>query len=195
MKKIITTCVLACATLLVSGCSMFGSGGVEIAPYRVLEQDEKFELRHYDSLILVSTPMSSLDEDRSPFYKLFNYISGDNDAEQDIAMTAPVFMDQADGETETMSFVLPKDFSMADAPIPQNPDVKLEEITDYTVATITFNGLLRQGNIQKHQALLEDWIQEKNWKKTGPAKAAGYNPPFTIPALRRNEILIPVEKP
>ena len=195
MKETMTVFILALVTLSISGCSVFGDSGVEIAPYTVLEKEEAFELRHYDRLVLVTTPMAGLGEQNSPFSRLFDYISGNNSGTEKIAMTAPVFMDQSESMSETMSFVLPESFSFEDAPKPQDPSVQLEEITDYTVATVTFSGLLRQDNIQKHKELLEDWIEQRSFKTTGPAKAAGYNPPFTIPSMRRNEVLIPVEKP
>lgn len=193
MKKPILIIALVAGILSLGGCSVFGNSGVEIAPYEVLEKDGAYELRHYKSLVLVTTPMQDLDEDSNPFYKLFNYISGENKAEQEFAMTAPVFMDQLDGKTETMSFVLPKDFKIADAPAPSDADVKLKEIKDYTVATITFSGSLNRKNIDANQVLLEAWVEKKGYDVTGAAKAAGYNPPFTIPAFRRNEVLIPVK--
>ncbi len=176
---------------------MFGhNSGVEIAPYKVLEKEDNLELRHYERLVLVTTGMpDGMDGKNSPFYKLFDYISGKNEDTKEIPMTAPVFMDQADSATESMSFVLPIDFTLESTPPPQDPAVTLEEIKDYTVATITFNGVLEQENINTHKALLEEWIKRKEFKKIGTVKAAGYNPPFTIPALRRNEILIPVKSP
>jgi hypothetical protein len=178
------------------GGAVFGKSGVEELPYTVLDKEDNFELRHYDRLVLVTTPMQDgTERQNSPFNTLFKYISGENQATTEIPMTAPVFMDQADQATEYMSFVLPEDFTIETAPVPQDPTVKLEEITDYTVATVTFSGFLKQDNIEKHKALLETWIARKALKKIGPVKAAGYNPPFTISAMRRNEILIQVQKP
>lgn len=175
---------------------MFGHSSVNIAPYSVLEKEDNLELRHYERLLLVSTPMpEGIEGQKAPFYKLFDYISGKNQDTQEIPMTAPVFMNQADQKTETMSFVLPASFTIEDVPRPRDPAVKLENITDYTVAAITFSGLLSQDNINQHQDLLEKWMMRKGYIKTGQVKAAGYNPPFTIPALRRNEVLIPVQKP
>lgn len=187
---------LCMVVFTLTGCSVFGKNNTEIAPYKVLEKEDHFELRHYDRLILVTTAMpDGMESQNSPFYKLFDYISGDNGSSKEIPMTSPVFMEQENQGAESMSFVLPKDFTIQDAPEPQDPTVRLEQITDYTVATIRFNGLLRQGNIEKHKDLLNAWIAEKGFEKTGPVKAAGYNPPFTLPAFRRNEILIPVQKP
>ncbi len=175
---------------------MFGHSGVEIAPYELLEKEDALELRHYERLVLVTTAMSSGMNDQSdPFNKLFDYISGENESTKEIPMTAPVFLDQTGEASEFMSFVLPENFSIENAPLPQDPAVKLEGIVNYTVAAITFSGSFNQDNINAHKIILEEWIARKGFKKKGAAKAAGYNPPFTIPALRRNEVLIPVAKP
>lgn len=188
--------ILYLCVMALSGCSVFGHSGVEIAPYEVLEKEDALELRQYERLVLVTTAMpTGMNEQSDPFYKLFDYISGKNELTKEIPMTAPVFMDQADETTESMSFVLPESFSIETAPIPEDPAVKLEEIVNYTVAAITFSGSLNQATINTHKIILEDWIARKGFEKRGAAKAAGYNPPFTIPALRRNEVLIPVIRP
>jgi hypothetical protein len=178
-----------------TGCSVFGNSGVEIAPYTVLQKEEPYELRHYERLVLVTTPYEDIEEQRNPFMRLFDYISGANDGTQEIAMTAPVFMDRQGNTSETMSFVLPESFSLESAPEPENSAVKLEELKNYTVATVTFNGLLGTENIEEHNELLNQWIAKMDLETIGPAKVAGYNPPYTIPWMRRNEVLIPVKMP
>jgi hypothetical protein len=179
----------------ITGCSVFGNSGVEIAPYTVLQKEEPYELRHYERLVLVTTPYEDIEEQRNPFMRLFDYISGANDGTKEIAMTAPVFMDRQGNTSETMSFVLPESFSLESAPEPENPAVKLEELKNYTVATVTFNGLLGTENIEEHNELLNQWIAKMELETIGPAKVAGYNPPYTIPWMRRNEVLIPVQMP
>jgi len=181
---------------VLSGCSVFGEISVKEAPFDVLTADGDYELRHYERLTLVSTNMpNGMESTSSPFYKLFNYISGNNDKTKNIDMTAPVFMDQSAQKTEAMSFVLPADFSLATAPLPTDSEVKVTELLDFTVAVIRFNGFLDQDAISAHKVLLQNWIADRGWVITGSAKAAGYNPPFTLPFLRRNEVLIPVNKP
>lgn len=198
---------------LLSGCAVFGDSGVEEAPYSVIEsaEDQAIDVRVYDRLVLVSTSMDKdLDgSQRAPFMRLFDYISGENVEQSKIAMTAPVFMDDKAGgqkiamtapvfmdegsEQATMSFVMPADFTMENTPLPKDPAVKVEEITDYRVAVITFSGLMSEKNLSKHRALLESWIADSDYSIAGPHKYAGYNPPFTLPPFRRNEVLIPVE--
>lgn len=83
---------------------------------------------------------------------------------------------------------------MNDTLKPQDSAIKLKEITDFTLASIVFSCLLNQDNINKHKEMLEQRIEKNGYTKTGQIKAAGYNPPFTIPALRMNEVFIPVKK-
>jgi hypothetical protein len=177
---------------LLSACSLLGDPSVEISQYKTLVVDEDFEIRHYESIILVGTSMpGGMDGQNSAFYRLFGYISGENENEQKIEMTAPVFMGMDD--EEYMQFVLPSRYTMKTAPIPSEKDVNLHEVKDLTVALITFNGRLTKEKVNEHRLLLEAWIAEnKDIEKEGKPIAAGYNPPFTFPALRRNEVLIPI---
>ena len=188
--------ILAILSLIIlPACSVFGDVSVKIAPYSVIVKYGAFEIRQYEYLLLASTATpDGVDDASAPFYKLFGYISGKNDKTEKIAMTAPVFMNQTSEGTEEMSFVLPAEFSLATAPNPTDPTVKLEEIKDYRVAVISFSGFLDQASIYHHQTLLLNWIADRGLTATGAAKAAGYNPPFTLPFLRRNEIVISVGK-
>ncbi len=202
---------------LLAGCSVFGSSGVEIAPYRVIERDDaqNIELRHYEQLILVSAPMGGDMDARknAPFSKLFDYISGNNVSNTEVPMTAPVLLSaetddkgtkipmtapvflEADGSSGSMSFVLPASYTLATTPKPLDPQLEISGISDVTYAVIQFSGFLNASNIERHRELLDKWIDSKGLETIGPYKAAGYNPPFTIPALRRNEVLIPVKHP
>jgi hypothetical protein len=181
--------------IFLSACSVFGDVSTKVAPYSVIATDGAFEIRQYGRLLLVSTSTpDGMDSVSVPFRKLFGYISGENDKTEEIAMTAPVFMDQVGQTTEAMSFVLPADLSLATAPTPLDPAVKLTVVSDYRVAVISFSGFLNQDTISTHRTLLQNWIAGRGLKITGGAKAAGYNPPFTLPFLRRNEIVISVGK-
>ena len=196
MYKFKDQLILTLSALSLSACTMFGDISVKVAPFEVIMADGPFELRNYERLILVSTKMPhGMNSASGPFRRLFDYISGNNEKKEKIEMTAPVFMDQLGRTTEAMSFVLPESFSLVSAPSPKNPSVRLTQLTNYTVAVVTFSGFLNQKTIFNHKTLLENWIVDRGMKTIGMAKAAGYNPPFTIPFLRRNEILIPVNRP
>jgi len=200
-------------TFFLAACSVFGNSGVDIAPYKVVRSDSlhNIEVRTYESMILVSTPMTDKDGRNNAFRTLFAYITGANEGAQKIEMTAPVFMDKegnekgakipmtapvfmdAESAHPMMSFVMPASYTLESTPKPTNETVSVREIKDYKVAVIRFNGNLSNKNIEKHQTILQEWIAENKYKVAGPSKSAGYNPPFTLPALKRNEVLVPVE--
>ena len=195
MHLIKVTPLIFICSLVLSGCSVFGDVSVEITPYETVEKSDTFEVRKYERLVFVSTSMSEgLDSAYGPFRKLFDYISGNNNNTEKIAMTAPVFLDQLEQTTETMSFVLPANFSLSTTPLPKDTAVKLSELRNSRFAVISFSGFLNQSSISTHRIKLQNWIMERGFKMIGEPKAAGYNPPFTLPFLRRNEILIPIEK-
>lgn len=195
---------------------MFGSSKVESAPYKTISRDEtqNIEVREYNNMILASTPMTSEGSENSAFRVLFKYITGDNidqskiamtapvfmdeekaqDVSKEIPMTAPVFMDDESAETPMMSFVMPVGFTLETTPKPTNPLVRISEVNNYQVATIQFSGRLSDKNVDKHREILENWIKNSEYKVVGNYQRAGYNAPFTLPALRRNEVLIPVAK-
>ena len=193
-------------------CSLAGRADVEIAAYDVLYKGDKdnIELRNYPQLVLVSTAMG--EGRNSAFYRLFRYISGENTRRAEIAMTAPVFMGNTPagsgekvamtapvlmagtGSDRAMSFVLPASYTEDTAPLPNDSSVTLHAVKDYTVAAIRFSGFLNRRSVDKHKAILERWISKQGYRIIGEHLSAGYNPPYTVPFLRRNEVLIPVQR-
>ena len=196
MYKLKDQLIVILSALCLSACTMFGDISVNVAPFELISADGPFEVRHYERLVLASTKMpQGMNSASGPFRRLFDYISGNNEKKENIAMTAPVFMDQSGQTTEAMSFVLPENLSLISAPPPANPAVKLVEISNYTVAVVSFSGFLNQKSISTNKTLLENWIANRGFKTIGMAKATGYNPPFTLPFLRRNEVFIPIKRP
>jgi len=198
--------------VILAGCSVFGESGVEDAPYTLLksEQTQKIEVRNYESMVLVSSSISA-DGMNSAFRNLFRYITGDNEGSEEIAMTAPVFLDESDAdskgtdismtapvfmkeqsEQEIMSFVMPADFTIQSTPKPTNPDVWITEVKDYKVVVIKFSGLLSDSNVDAQTKILNSWITKNGYTAISEPIKAAYNGPFTIPWFRRNEVMIEV---
>lgn len=204
-------------SVVMAGCSVIGQSDVETAPYTLLKSDEfhKIEVRNYGSMVLVSTSMSS-ESGYSAFRALFGYITGENEGSAEISMTAPVIMDSPkkeqkenkkgaeismtapvfmndNADTTLMSFVMPKDFTLATTPKPTNPDVIVSELRDYKVATIQFSGTLSDSNVEEYSGILTKWMTENGYTAKSEPVKAGYNGPTTLPMFRRNEILIEIE--
>lgn len=211
--KIISLSVLVVALLIfggVTGCSVLGDNGVESAPYTLIKGDEAstIEVRNYESMVLVSASMAG-DNRNDAFRKLFKYITGENQGNTEIAMTAPVFMDpdekegveiamtapvfmDPEGSEAIMSFVMPAEFTLESTPIPSDPNVVVSEVKNYKVAAIKFAGTLSDRNVAAKTKVLKQWIQDNGYNIAGKPVMAGYNGPLTLPMFRHNEVLIQV---
>ncbi len=110
---------------------------------------------------------------------------------QTIGMTAPVTTSTTKGE-RFMRFFLPERYTQATLPKPEDTRITIVEIPTRTVATIRFNGWLSTSKVAEQQSLLNQWMTSHGLTATGPAEVQGYNPPWTLPWWRRNEIWIPV---
>jgi DNA gyrase inhibitor GyrI len=183
---------LGVATVGTFSLAMATRAGYESAEYTVIESDGSFEVREYPDLMLVATDskMDSQGRDGS-FMRLFQYISGANEAEQKIAMTTPVFMEGEIGKSDvSMGFVMPKEVAAKGAPDPKGEGVKLRERKGGRFAVIRFPGRLDSKLAKEKEAELREWMTSQGLQGEESAEAAGYDPPFTPAALRRNEILI-----
>lgn len=201
----VTNAIVAIAGLLAtSACSIVGSAAAPEPEYTVVRAEEPFEVRDYGDLVVVKTTM--VDGSRAAFGRLFDYISGQNQGARKIAMTAPVLnaapaegldiamtapvLQNRDGNRE-MVFILSDDFTPQTAPLPSDPKVTLNTISSRRVAVVRYAGSMDE-RAPAEEARLREWIEGKGLQPIGPAEVAGYNPPWTLPAYRRNEVLIPI---
>ena len=129
--------------VLIGGGALFvasSRAAYETARYEVLSNDGEIELRRYAPMVVVTTALGPDDRDNG-FGRLFRFISGANESNQKIAMTAPVFMPStADGRPVTMQFVLPSEIGEAGAPKPTGSGVGLESRPGGLFAAIRFRG-------------------------------------------------------
>lgn len=204
---------LAMASIGLAGCSVFGNNGEVNEPdYRVLVQDKTYEVRQYDPMVLaqVSTRGEWDKASRQGFRPLFEYIDGANRAQKKVPMTQPVLQQQASGEkipmtapvlmradTEaqqwTMSFVLPQEFTLDSAPRPLNPEVEIVAQPSRKLAVVQFNGVADAELRREKGEELISWASQQGFTPVGTPFYAGYNPPFTLPPFRRNEMLLEVK--
>lgn len=173
--------------------------GYESPDYEVVEEEGLFELRKYAGFRTVTATMNDTAAMNRGFRQLFQYITGDNNTGEKIAMTVPVLMSdptetpQADSPA-TMSFVLPREVAEAGAPQPRGENVSLTENGSGEFAVVRFFGSQNNDASQKAGEKLQAWIEERGWKATGSELVAYYDPPWTPGFLRRNEVLIQVER-
>lgn len=183
---------------------------IEEPPFTVEQAYEGFELRRYAPMLVVET---AADSRNAAFRRLFNYIAGSNLAQQKIEMTAPVVMNpptsageriemtapvltQRDGAgPETMQFVLPTRFTLETAPRPTDAQLRLRELPEQWLAVRRYSGTWSDANFGEHAAALRAAVQAAGLAATGEPRFAAYNGPLTLWFLRRNEVMLPVEKP
>lgn len=194
--------------LLFAGLAM----AIEEPKYTVLEQSDAFELRAYNPKIVAETWVSGdLDDASSAGFKLIaDYIFGNNtapaggsaeismtapvtvEAEQPsekISMTAPVTIEKADGKWR-MHFVMPSEYTMETIPKPNNAAVVLREVPSANYAVIRFSWFAGEEKVAQKTAELMTWLASKDIKPIGSPELARYNPPWTLPFWRRNEVMV-----
>ncbi|CAI5459256.1 unnamed protein product [Closterium sp. Yama58-4] len=114
-------------------------------------------------------------------------------AGEKIDMTAPVVTaPTAPGKT-TMQFLLPASLTPATTPIPTNPAVTIHQLQPRLLGAVTFSGLTTQSVLQHKSQELRVALEAAGYKVYGDYVVGRYNPPFTLPFMRTNEILYPVE--
>lgn len=163
---------------------------IEQAAYKVLLQEGNFEIRQYEPMIVAVSQEQDL-RGGGGFDNLFRYISGNNQDERKIDMTTPVF-NELDKENLTISFVMPKEYSMDTLPKPLDADIQLKTIPGRQVAVIIFSGSANPVKVEEKKKELLDWLNEKEIVSTGFAELARYNPPFIPGFIRHNEVMIEV---
>ncbi|MGD9616479.1 MAG: heme-binding protein [Alphaproteobacteria bacterium] len=185
---------------------------VERARYKVVHRKRNIEIRDYTPMIVAETEISGDREHaiRQGFRTLADYIFGDNTASrviamraavtqqpggqpssEKIAMTAPVTQQPENGFW-LVRFVMPARYTTDTLPRPNNPAVMLRHLEAKRFAAIRFSGVARDTGLQRHTKRLESFIRDKGLRPLSPPAFAFYNPPWTLPFLRRNEVMIEI---
>ena len=195
--------------VLLTGCTVFGiREGTAEPRFTVLAAPNGLEIRSYGPRIAAETAVAA-DEEQARydgFRRLAGYIFGANRAKskidmtvpvaqqkgETIAMTAPVGQARGEGGQWVIRFFMPADATMETLPTPDDPAVVLREVPGETMAVLRFTGFWGADSIAARQADLLQRLETTAWKPTGAPLAWFYDPPWTIPFLRRNEVAVPV---
>ena len=187
-------------TLLESALSVVGIRAAYEEPrYAVVERlDRGVEIRAYDARVAVETDARG-QQDGEAFGRLFRYITGANGGEARIAMTAPVesggrliamTVPVERGAAGTMRFYLPRAVAEAGAPEPTEAGVRLVRIPPERLAVLRFSGSATPEARDAQSRRLAEVLERAGRKPEGPPFFMGYDPPFSIPFLRRNEVAV-----
>ena len=152
---------------------------------------EQIEIRAYAPRVMAVTGMA--EDSDSGFRVLAGYIFGVNAQEEKSAMTAPVQQSMA-GEKE-MAFMMPAEYALKDLPEPEDQRVSFREAPAYTAAVIQFSGWASAEKADENWQQLRRFLIAEGIEITGQPTLNQYNPPWTLPFMRRNEIIVPVAFP
>ena len=156
--------------------------------YEVVKENKIYEIRKYPNRLVIET--NSIQG--NGFRKLFNYISGNNKENEEIKMTVPVTQ-EIKNENMTMQFYLPSKFNKDNAPKPVDSEVKILTIEGGYYAVIEYSGRSSDKNFLKNKDILEKALKQDNLLVLSPPIRASYNSPFTLPILKRNEVMYRVD--
>ena len=159
----------------------------ETQEYKVVDQIDQIEIRYYPSAPMIK--VTSNQSRNNNFGKLFRYIAGNNNNEEKIAMTTPVYMSD---QSKTMEFVLPKKFLSGEIPLPNDNDVEVYISEPKYYAAIKYSGYSNNKKEENYSDELIKTIQNSDLKMLSEYFVLSYAAPSKF-YNRRNEILIQVD--
>jgi hypothetical protein len=195
---------------LLAACSVVGVRQTEEPAFTVIARAGEVEIRRYAPRLIAEVVVSGEEQAaRSQgFRPLAAYIFGENTKAERIGMTAPVTQNappagerigmtapvaQRGGEGRwVIGFLMPARYTRATLPAPRDPAITIRELPEETVAVLRFAGLPSAAAVAAAEARLAAALSGTSWRAAGPGGAWFYDPPWTVPALRRSEVWVPV---
>lgn len=207
----------------ISSIAALGAAGLSIAAFSAasahyeephwftVSKEDQFEIRKYPRLVAASVTVSGVAERAadSAFSILAGYIFGKNSTRKKIAMTTPVIQEagstkiamtvpvttRRDQNSLTMKFYMPSQYELDTLPEANDKRIEFEVLAPQLYATVRFSGRAKEESMSKHTQELKKYLEANGLVATGEPLRAYYNPPWTLPFLRRNEVWIPISEP
>jgi len=181
----------------------------EEPPFDLLAEQGDIQIRQYQPVLVAETVIEAnyVDSGSIGFKRLAGYIFGGNVQKQKMAMTAPVLreavsekiamtapvLQQQIGNQWVMTFVMPSNYTLETLPTPLDDAVKIKQLPAKKVAVLRYTGPLNLARIAEKSQILTEWLAQNHYKPLSPARSAAFDPPWTLPFLRRNEVHMDVE--
>jgi hypothetical protein len=203
-----TSKALMLASLLFIGESAMS---YEQPQYTVVYKEGNVEYRQYEPFLVSETVIENARNSDAAssvgFGRLFRYITGANQGQAKIAMTVPVAQSASEKIAMTVpvqqsaaangwrvSFMLPSEYTLETAPVPTDARVYVREVPGRLMAVQRFSGRWTEANYAKYELKLREAVAEADVSPVGEVERAAYNAPFSLPFLRRNEVLVAVDR-
>jgi hypothetical protein len=189
---------------------------IEEPKYTVIEKNDTYEIRKYAPYLVAQTEVTGTFEEMGgkAFRILVKYISGENLQRSKIKMTAPVIqesvenngvkiqmtapviqeIDQSNPQSAIFSFVMPQKFTLDTLPLPLDKRINLQEIPAKTVAVLEYSGSWGEEKYTENETILLQALDDADIKIIGKPNLARYNSPFALWFMRRNEIMVEIQR-
>lgn len=184
--------------------------GTEEPDYSVVDRVGAIEIRRYGPRLAAETTVDAEEDEARNigFRRLARYIFGGNHSRTSIAMTAPVAQERSgrqiamtapvaqsrSGGESTIRFYMPASFTIDTLPHPDSDRVRLVEVPSETLAVLRYSGDRSPQAVERHRGELLDELARSPYRATGETFSWFYDPPFTLPFRRRNEVVAPVAR-
>ena len=197
---------------------------IEEPKYEVIVSDAQFEVRHYAPVLIAETIVEGdMDAASSKGFRLIadfifgNNLSSDTDKKAKIAMTAPVTVEpqsskiamtapvtvepqaaesnMKSAKTWRINFVMPSQYTLANIPKPKNNAVSLREVPSKYFIVHKYSGFNTVSRVQTKTDETVEWAIKRSYKMIGTPQLSRYDPPWTLPMFRRNEIMLEIAAP
>lgn len=181
----------------------------ETPNYTLLKKDNAFELRQYPGYIKAEVEVGDSSY-RQAIFKGFsilaNYIFGDNQKVEKMAMTSPVQVSQSEKIAMTspvtisgdgaykVAFIMPAKYTLETLPLPKDKQIHFIPEPEHLIAALRFTGFYSKSKMNKAMRKLEQWIVREDLVKAGEFLTAGYNPLWVPAFLARSEVMARVTR-
>jgi hypothetical protein len=185
---------------------------IEEPSYEVLERASEYEVRRYAPYLVAEVDVEGDfgEAGNKAFRLLSGYIFGDNKAEEEMSMTAPVesrpkekgvrmsmtapvTSTASTSDEYTYAFVMERKYTLDTLPQPRDPRIRLRELAARVMAVRRYSGRWTEGNYRKNEARLMEALSADGRNPIGAPILARYNSPFTPWFFRRNEVMVEID--
>lgn len=194
------------AIFVIAAFSLGGCATVPEPAHKVMSRNDGYEVREYSGYLVAETTVSGPYKEalNEGFRRLFSYISGNNEGRtkvemtapvlsgesEKIAMTAPVLQEAGTGDEQVVSFIAPASYTLETIPVPKDSRIRIREVPPFTAAVLRYGGWTDPEKIERKTGELRSMLARDGRTPVPPFLSAQYNPPWTIPPFRRNEIIV-----
>jgi hypothetical protein len=198
------------SVILLFGLLCIGDAmAIEEPKYEVIQKDGAFEIRKYAPILIAETSLDGdMDEASNKGFRLIaDFIFGNNkladsNVNSKIAMTAPVTIEPQSSETNMQTakkwrihFVMPSQYTLDNIPKPKNDAITLKELPSKFFLVYSYSWLNTLSRVQTKTDEALEWANRKGLKVIGAPQLSRYDPPWTLPMFKRNEIMLEIAAP